>query len=54
MQVDSDCVGRIIGIGFNSFAFVYASFVLNFNVLLGFIHSDSELLVILVADTLSA
>ena len=39
---------------FNSFDFVCTSFVLNFNVLLGFIHSDSELFVIFVAHTLSA
>ena len=37
---------------FNSFAFVCTSSVLNFNVLLGFIHSGYELFVILVVDTL--
>ena len=54
MQVDSDCVGRIIGIGFNSFAYVCTISVFNFYVLLGFVHSVCELFVILVADTLSA
>ena len=39
---------------FNSFAFMYTSSVLNFIVLLGLIHSDSELFVIFVAHTLSA
>ena len=50
MQVDSDCVGRIIGIGFNSFAFVCTSSVLNFNVLLGFIHSGCELFVLFLTN----